>query len=142
MTTAGKRSRRKSTPRCLVSESFACSSAWPETRPLPAWMVGDNGPEFTGRALDSWAYARGVQLDFIRPGKPIENAFIESFNGRLRDECLNVHQFPSIADAATKIEAWRLDYNQRRPHGSLGHLTPSEFVAQRQVMATAEAAPG
>ena len=81
-----------------------------------------------------------MQLDFIRPGKPIENAFIESFNGRLRDECLNVHQFASIADAQTKIEAWRLDYNQRRPHGSLGHLTPTEFVALRQVIMTAEAA--
>jgi putative transposase len=82
-----------------------------------------------------------VQLDFIRAGKPIENAFIEPFNGRLRDECLNVHQFASIAEAQAKIEARRLDYNQRRPHGSLGHLTPSEFVAQRQVMAPAEAAP-
>jgi putative transposase len=101
----------------------------------------DHGTEFQSRALEDWAYRRGVQLDFIRPGKPIENAFIESFNGRLRDECLNVHQFASIADAQAKIEAWRLDYNQRRPHGSLGHLTPSEFVARRQVMITAEAAP-
>jgi len=91
--------------------------------------------------VEDWAYRRGVQLDFIRPGKPIENAFIESLNWRLRDECLNVHQFASIADAQTKIEAWRLDYNQRRPHGSLGHLTPSEFVAQLQVMTTAEVAP-
>ena len=76
-----------------------------------------------------WAYQRGVQLDFIRPGKPVENAFIESFNGRLRDECLNVHQFTSIDDAKAKIEAWRVDYNQRRPHSSLGHLTPNEYVA-------------
>src|SRR5262245_5606228 len=76
-----------------------------------------------------------------RPGQPIEHAFIEAFNGRLRDECLTVHQFASIADAQAKIEAWRLDYNQRRPHGSLGHLTPNEFVARRQVMITAEAAP-
>ena len=68
----------------------------------------------------------------------MENAFIESFNGRLRDECLNVHQFTSIADAQEKIEAWRVDYNTRRPHSSLGHLTPSEFVAQRQVLRTAE----
>ena len=90
----------------------------------------DHGTEFQSRALEDWAYRRGVLLDFIRPG-----------NGRLRDECLNVHQFASIADAQTKIEAWRLDYNQRRPHGSLGHLTPSEFVAQRQVMTTAEGAP-
>ena len=91
--------------------------------------------------VEDWAYRRGVQLDFIRPGKPIENAFIESLNWRLRDECLNVHQFASIADAQAKIEAWRLDYNQRRPHGSLGHLTPSEFVAQLQVITTAEVAP-
>jgi len=80
-----------------------------------------------------------VQLDFIRPGKPVENAFIESFNGRLRDECLNVEQFASITDAQAKIEAWRVDYNQRRPHGSLGHLTPIEFMAQRQGMRVAEA---
>jgi hypothetical protein len=79
-----------------------------------------------------------VQLDFIRPGEPIENAFIEAFNGRLRDECLNLHQFASIADVQAKIEAWRLDYNQRRTHGSLGHLTPNEFIAQRQVMRDVE----
>ncbi|MCC2641337.1 MAG: hypothetical protein K0S45_1750, partial [Nitrospira sp.] len=82
--------------------------------------------------LEDWAYRRGVQLDFIRPGKPVENAFIESFNGRLRDECLNVHQFASLDEAGIIIEAWRVDYNQRRPHSSLGHLTPNEFVAQRQ----------
>ncbi len=93
----------------------------------------DHGTEFMSRALEDWAFARGVQLDFIRPGKPVENAFIEAFNGRLRDECLNVHQFTSIEDAREKIEAWRIDYNARRPHSSLGHLTPNEFVAQRQV---------
>ena len=99
----------------------------------------DHGTEFMSRALEDWAYQRGVQLDFIRPGKPVENAFIESFNGRLRDECLNVHQFTSIEDAKAKIEAWRVDYNQRRPHSSLGHLTPNEFVAQRQAVRTVEA---
>ena len=92
------------------------------------------------RALEDWAYQRGVQLDFIRPGKPVENAFIESFNGRLRDECLNVHQFTSMDDAKAKIEAWRVDYNQRRPHSSLGQLTPNEYAQQRQLTATAEAA--
>ena len=112
-----------------------------EGAPRPRSITVDHGTEFQLRALEDWAYRRGVQLDFIRPGKRIENAFIESFNGRLRDECLNVHQFASIADAQTKIEAWRLDYNQHRPHGSLGHLTPSEFVAQRQAMTTAEVAP-
>src|SRR5712692_6037526 len=98
----------------------------------------DHGTEFQSRAFEDWAYRRGVQLDFIRPGKPVENAFIESFNGRLRDECLNVHQFASMADAQTKIEAWRIDYNQRRPHGSLGHLTPNEFAEQRQAMRVVE----
>jgi len=92
----------------------------------------DHGTEFTSRALEDWAYCRGVQLDFIRPGKPVENAYVESFNGRLRDECLNVHQFASLDDARRKIEQWRLDYNRDRPHSSLGHLTPNEFVAQSQ----------
>jgi len=92
----------------------------------------DHGTEFQSRALEDWAYRRGVQLDFIGPGKPGENAFIESFNGRLRDECLNVHQFASLAEAQAIIEAWRCDYNQRRPHSSLGHLIPNEFLDQRQ----------
>lgn len=99
---------------------------------VPRSITVDHGTEFMSRALEDWAYRRGVQLDFIRPGKPVENAFIEAFNGRLRDECLNVHQFTSIEDAKAKIEAWRLDYNQRRPHGSLGHLTPDEYAEQRQ----------
>jgi len=107
---------------------------------VPRSITVDHGTEFQSRALEDWAYRRGVQLDFIRPGKPVENAFIESFNGRLRDECLNVQQFSSIADAREKIEAWRLDYNQRRPHGSLGHLTPNEFVHQGQAQRNAEAA--
>jgi len=106
----------------------------------PRSITVDHGTEFQSRALEDWAYRRGVQLDFIRPGKPVENAFIESFNGRLRDECLNVHQFASLAEAQTIIETWRLDYNQRRPHSSLGHLTPNEFVAQRQVIWAAEEA--
>jgi putative transposase len=105
----------------------------------PRSITVDHGTEFMSRALEDWAYRRGVQLDFIRPGKPVENAFIESFNGRLRDECLNVHQFASIEDARTKIEAWRVDYNQRRPHSSLGHLTPNEY-AQRQKSPAAEVA--
>jgi putative transposase len=80
-----------------------------------------------------------VQLDFIRPGKPVENAFIESFNRRLRDECLN-DQFTSMAEAQHIIEVWRFDYNQRRPHSSLGHLTPNEFAGQRQALQTVEEA--
>jgi putative transposase len=98
----------------------------------PRSITVDHGTEFQSRPLEDWAYRRGIQLDFIRPGKPVENAFIESFNGRLRDECLNVHQFASLAAAQTIIEAWRCDYNQYRPHSSLGHLTPNEFLAQRQ----------
>ncbi len=107
---------------------------------VPRSITVDHGTEFMSRALEDWAYRRGVQLDFIRPGKPVENAFIESFNGRLRDECLNVHQFTSIEDARTKIEAWRVDYNQRRPHSSLGHLTPNEYAMKRQNSLAAEAA--
>ena len=94
------------------------------------WIMGRNSNREP--CLEDWAFRRSVQLDFIRPGKPVENAFIESFNGRLRDECVNVHQFTSLAEAQAIIEAWRMDYNQRRPHSSLGHLTPNEFIAQRQ----------
>ena len=110
----------------------------PQQRDRPAV---DHGTEFQSRALEDWAYRRGVQLDFIRLGKPVENAYIESFNGRLRDECLNVHQFTSLAEAKAIIEAWRVDYNQRRPHSSLGHLTPNEFVRQRQEDRALEGAP-
>lgn len=94
----------------------------------PSRLVLDNGPECTSKALDLWAYQRGVELCFIRPGKPIENCFVESFNGRFRDECLNLHWFLSLADARRKIEAWRIDYNMVRPHGSLGDLTPEEYA--------------
>jgi putative transposase len=107
-------------------------------RPGPRSITVDHGTEFQSRALEDWAYRRGVQLDFICPGKPVENPFIESFNGRLRDECLNVHQFASLAEAQAIIEAWRVDYNTRRPHSSLGHLTPSEFASQRQDEQNAE----
>lgn len=100
--------------------------------PAPLSITVDHGSEFTSKALEEWAWRRGVKIDFIRPGKPMENGHVESFNGRLRDECLNVMQFLSLDDARAKIEAWRVDYNQRRPHSSLGHLTPSEFVRNRQ----------
>src|ERR1700674_5262423 len=88
----------------------------------------DNGREFISKALDRWAYQNGVTLDFSRPGKPTDNAFVESFNGRLRDECLNAHWFLSLADARSKIEAWRRHYNESRPHTALGWLTPQEFA--------------
>ena len=103
-----------------------------QRRPLPKAITVDHGTEFTSRALDEWAWQRGVQLDFIRPGKPVENGLIESFNGRLRDECLNVTEFTSLEHAHAALSAWQDDYNHRRPHGSLGHLTPSEFARRGQ----------
>jgi len=98
------------------------------TRGLPQTIVCDNGPEFRGAALDEWAYAHGVHLDFIDPGKPVQNAFIESFNGTFREECLNENWFLSLADAQRIIEAWRVDYNNERPHSQLRDLTPHEFA--------------
>jgi len=106
----------------------------------PRSITVDHGTEFMSRALEDWAYRRGVQLDFTRPGKPTDTGHIESFNGRLRDEYLNVQQFHSLADARQKIETWRSDYNQVRPHSALGHLTPSDFVIHRQGQRAAEPA--
>jgi putative transposase len=100
-----------------------------EVRGLPAVIQSDNGPEFRGLVMDEWAYRRGVRLQFIEPGKPIQNAFIESFNSRLRDECLNEQVFVSLADARQRIEQWRVQYNRERPHSSLGYLAPEEFAA-------------
>ena len=94
---------------------------------LPRRLRTDNGPEFTGKALDAWAQAHGVRLEFIRPGKPMDNGHIESFNGRLRDECLNQNVFLSLADARDTIESWRQDYNRQRPHSALNWMTPEEF---------------
>ena len=99
-----------------------------EIRGLPEVITIDNGPEFAGRALDEWAYRRGVKLSFIRPGKPIENAYIESFNGRFRDECLNTNWFISLKQARAIIEEWRRDYNEVRPHSSLKGFTPKEYA--------------
>lgn len=98
-------------------------------RSFPSRIKCDNGPEFTSKALDKWAYEHNVVLDFSRPGKPTDNGYIESFNGRLRDECLNVNWFLSLDDAQRKIGAWREDYNVSRPHTSLGNLTPFEFAS-------------
>lgn len=97
-------------------------------RGLPKTVVCDNGPEFQGQVLDFWAHRHGVTLSFIQPGKPVQNAFIESFNGKLRDECLNESYFTSLNDAQITIEAWRNDYNETRPHSSLGDLTPAEYA--------------
>ena len=105
-------------------------------RGSPSVIRVDNGPEFVSKALDRWAYSNSVTLDFSRPGKPTDNAFVESFNGRLRDECLNAHWFLSLADAKAKIEAWRRQYNESRPHTALGWLTPQEFALAAAQMAT------
>ena len=96
---------------------------------MPQCIRVDNGPEFISKELDLWAYANAVTLDFSRPGKPTDNAFIESFNSRFRQECLNQHWFLSIEDAREKIEMWRRDYNEVRPHSALGELTPHSFAA-------------
>ena len=99
---------------------------------LPELITIDNGPEFIGKALDAWAYQRGVKLNFIRPGKPVDNSFIESFNGKFRDECLNDHWFTSLDEARRIIEDWRVDYNNERPHTSLDNLTPEEFLVKER----------
>ncbi len=102
----------------------------------PQMLSIDNGPEFISKALDAWAYRQGVRLEFSRPGKPTDNAFIEAFNSRFRDECLNVHWFASLEEARTTIEAWRVDYNTERPHGALGQQTPAEFTASWRPLET------
>lgn len=99
-------------------------------RGKPRSIRVDNGPEFASRLLDQWAFLNKVELDFSRPGTPTDNAFIEAFNSRLRQECLNASWFLSMADARQRITAWRDDYNRNRPHSSLGNLTPSDFAAQ------------
>jgi putative transposase len=99
-----------------------------ETRGLPEVITMDNGPEFAGKVLDEWAYRKGVKLNFIRPGKPIENAYAESFNGRFRDECLNTNWFMNLKHARDIIEDWRKDYNEVRPHSSLNDKTPREYA--------------
>ncbi len=113
----------------LTGQSVVDALQWLSvSRPLPKAITVDHGTEFTSKSLDEWAWNYGVQLDFIRPGKPTENAHIESFNGRPRDECLNVNEFVSIEDARQRIEIWREDYNHHRAHSSLGHMTPIEFA--------------
>jgi putative transposase len=99
---------------------------------LPKAIQVDNGPEFASKELDAWAYRRGVTLCFSRLGKPTDNAFIESFNGKLRAEFLNTHWFTSLEEAQEELEAWRKEYNTERPHTALGLKTPSEFAANWQ----------
>jgi putative transposase len=102
-------------------------------RGYPAAIVTDNGPEFCSRVVDEWAHRRGIRLQFIRPGKPVENAFIESFNGKCRDECLNERLFITIEQARSATETWRLDYNQIRPHSALGNLAPEDYANRTRV---------
>ena len=98
-------------------------------------VISVRGPEFAGKALDAWAYERGVGLHFIEPGKPVQNAYIESFNGKFRDECLNEHWFNSVTEAKAIVEAWRQDYNTVRPHSSLGNRTPEQAVREDMPLA-------
>jgi len=109
----------------LVAEKLALVAL---ERGKPKKIRVDNGPEFTSKKLDQWAYLNQVELDFIRPGKPTDNALIEAFNGRLREECLNQSWFLSLEDAREKVESWRQEYNRNRPHGALDNLAPKEFA--------------
>ena len=101
-----------------------------QKRGVPRFLQCDNGSEFTSQIMDLWAYHHKVQIDFSRPGKPTDNAHVESFNGTLRAECLDVHWFATLTEAKQIIESWRHDYNESRPHRSLGERTPSEFACQ------------
>ena len=102
----------------------------------PQQITLDNGPEFTGQALDAWAYDHKVVLDFIDPGKPMQNGYLESFNGKFRDECLNIHWFRSLADARQIITAWKEEYTTERPHSALGGQTPAKGVADHRLVAS------
>ncbi len=102
------------------------------TRGLPQLIVSDNGSEFTGRVLDAWSNRRGIKLHFIDPGRPMQNAFVESFNGKFRDELLDQNWFTDLPDAKTKIESWRQTYNTVRRHSSLNDTTPAEFAGRFQ----------
>ncbi len=123
---------------CLALEAATSFPAARVTRTLdgvigergrPEVLTLDHGTEFTGRHFDAWAYRQGIRVDFIRPGRPVENAFIESFNGRLRDECLNTHWWQDLDEARRALEDWRRDDNEVRPHSSLSDLVPSAYVA-------------
>lgn len=125
------------TRECLAIEVDTSLGGWRVARVLdrlvaerghPERIVTDNGPEFTGKVMDRWAYEHRVQLEFIQPGKPVQNCYVESFNGTFRDECLNEHWFVSLQEARDLIETWRIDYNFNRPHSSLGGRTPNEYA--------------
>ena len=99
-------------------------------RGAPKWLFCDNGSEFTSQAMDLWAYGHGVRIDFSWPGKPTDNAHVESFNGTFRAECLDAHWFATLTEARQVVEAWRREYNESRPHRALGERTPDEFACQ------------
>ena len=103
-------------------------------RGAPKFLFADNGAEFTGHLVDLWAYHHNVRIDFSRPGKPTDNAFIETFNGSLRDECLNLHWFDNLAEAKRLIEVWRIDYNVSRPHMGIGNIPPKEYALQVELL--------
>lgn len=103
-----------------------------QERGTPQRITVDNGPEFISRAVDAWAYQRKITMDFIQPGKPMQNGFIESFNGKFRDECLNEHWFSTLAEARAIVSSWRRDYNETRPHSAIDYLTPAEYGARHR----------
>ena len=105
----------------------------------PKFVFVDNSSEFTGRLMDMWAYHHQVRIDFSRPGKPTDNGHVETFNGSLRKECLNIHWFESLAEAKAMVEAWRRDYNEVRPHSALKDLTPAEFARHERVSRSIQA---
>lgn len=107
----------------------ACLDAWTGEHGTPGAIQVDNGTEFTSNAFDAWAYERGIEIHYITPGRPVENGLIESFNGKLRDECLNTSWFETLEQAKQEIESWKTDYNEQRPHSSLGNIPPAQYVA-------------
>ena len=117
----------RSMPAARVTEALDKMMA---TRGQPRMITTDNGTEFTSRHFDSWAHQRGIKPDYIAPGRPVENCYIESFNGKFRDECLSENWFGRMSSARVTIEKWRLDYNKNRPHSSLQDLAPEQYVAK------------
>jgi putative transposase len=113
-----------------------CLDQAAQFRGYPRCMRTDNGPEFTSRAFMAWCLQHGIEHLLIEPGRPIQNAYIESFNGKFRDECLNEHWFTTLLQARVVIAAWRVDYNEVRPHGSCGRIPPAEFAARHRLQAT------
>jgi putative transposase len=110
---------------------------WIREHGKPRAIQVDNGTEFTSNAFDAWAYERGIEIHYITPGRPVENGLIESFNGKLRDECLNASWFETLEQAKEEIESWRTDYNEQRPHSALGNVPPAQYVANLMEWAAA-----